>query len=52
MYLERFISKEEMQKIKENKQREKEVSHYQFEAVGRMTRLESGYRMKNYKDKY
>lgn len=48
----RFITEEDRQKIKEAKLREKEINQYQFEAVQRMKSKDTGYRMREYKDKY
>lgn len=52
MFSTRFISAEEREKIKENKQKEKEINNYQVEAVNRMKKPVNDWKMKNYKDKF
>lgn len=50
MFQGRFITAEERQKIKENKQKENEYKYYLKGAVSRMKRKDCNYKMKCYKD--
>lgn len=52
MFAARYITEEDRQKIKENRQKERELRQYTYQAVQRMSRIESGWKHKNYKDKY
>jgi len=52
MFVARFITEEDRQRIKENRQKEKEINNYQYEAIQRMTKIESNWRVKNYKDRW
>ena len=50
MFSTRFLTKEEREKIKENKLKEKEINDYTYEAVQRMKRRETDWKYRNCKD--
>jgi len=52
MFLERWLTDEDRKKIKENRQKERELRHYTYGAVNRMKRTDDSYRIREYKDKY
>ena len=52
MFSTRFVTKEEREKIKENRDKEKEINNYQIEAVNRMKKPANDWKLKNYKDKW
>ena len=52
MFLARWLTDEDRKKIKENRQKERALKHYTYGAVNRMKNKDTGYRIREYKDKY